>query len=89
MPKKQQLNSQKATGIEAAYETDVAMRRATPLKPAKVKRTVPIQIWLTPDEHTFIKVEAAKRGEKFSTTGRELLFGHYGWTGAGGGDEEG
>lgn len=87
MPKKQQLNSQKATGIEAAYETDVAMRRATP-KPANVKRTVPIQIWLTPDEHTFIKVEAAKRGEKFSTTGRALLFGHYGWTGTGSGNEE-
>ena len=87
MPKKQLLNSHKATGIEAAYETDVAMRRTTP-NPAKVKRTVPIQIWLTPDEHTFIKVEAAKRGEKFSAVGRELLFTHYGWSSAGGGDKE-
>ncbi len=76
MPKKQVLDSQR-TGVEAAYDTDAEMRRGAPTKP-KAKRTVPIQIWLTPEEHIFIKVEAAKRGEKFSTIGRKLLFEHYG-----------
>lgn len=76
MPKKQTLDSQK-TGVEAAYDTDAEMRRATPTKP-KAKRGVPIQVWLTPEEHLFIKVEAAKRGEKFSTVGRALLLEHYG-----------
>jgi hypothetical protein len=79
MPKKQVFTPQQKTGIDAAYETDAAVRRNTkPARPVKVKRDKPLQMMFSDEEKKFIDMEAARRGEKAGVTARRLLLEHYG-----------